>query len=298
MQIVSDRAMDMAPEQMAGLEVHQAGLTLTLDGVTYESGVDIQPDEFYRLLGATSGFPTTSQPAAGEFAALYRRLAQTDPDILSIHISSGLSGTLSAAKMGAAMVPEANVTHWDSRTLSGAEGWQVEMAARAVKAGWGLDEVLALLERVREASETYFTVATMRYLIHGGRVSHLKGLLASVLNIKPIIAVDKESGKYVQRGQARTLQQALRQMGELVGQRYPRGTALRLQVLHGNNPEGAAALRDQLSEMFECNWLPSGPIAPVLGAHTGPGLVGIVFAPQQVFADVPSAMYLSDQAAG
>src|SRR5512141_1025889 len=119
--------MDLSPEQLVGLEVKLAGLTLTLDGKTYESGVDIQPDEFYRLLEHSSGFPSTSQPSPGNFAAIYRQLAQWDPEILSIHISSGLSGTLAAAQMGASMVPEARVTFFDSKTLSGALGWQVEV---------------------------------------------------------------------------------------------------------------------------------------------------------------------------
>src|SRR5512136_2845812 len=106
MQIVSDRGMDMMPEQMAGLDIHLVPLTFTLDGKTYRSGVDIQPDEFYRLLSGTESFPTTSQPSAGDFCDLYRKLAAADPEILSIHISSGLSGTINSARAGAGMAPE------------------------------------------------------------------------------------------------------------------------------------------------------------------------------------------------
>lgn len=140
MQIVSDPGMDLTPEQMAGLNIHLVPLTLTLDDKSYRSGVDIQPAESYRLLAATESFPTTSQPSAGEFADVYRQLAATDPDILSVHNSSGLSGTLNAARAGAALVPEAKVTFVDTKTLSGAQGWQVEAAARALKAGWALEK--------------------------------------------------------------------------------------------------------------------------------------------------------------
>jgi DegV family protein with EDD domain len=128
MQIVSDRGMDLAPSQWAGIEdiIHLAPLVITLDGVSYRSGVDIQQEEFYAKLAATESFPTTSQPSAGDFATLYREIAVTDPEIISIHISSGLSGTINAAREGARMVPEANVTFIDTLTLSGAEGWQVE----------------------------------------------------------------------------------------------------------------------------------------------------------------------------
>lgn len=285
MQIVTDRGMDLAPEQMAGLDIHFVPLVFTLDGKDYRSGEDIQPDEFYHLLAATHSFPTTSQPSPGIFADLYRRLAATDPDILSVHISSGLSGTINSAQLGAQMVPEANVTIVDTKTLSGAQGWQVEAAARALNAGWPLERILALLDRVRAATDTIYTLATMRYLIHGGRISHLKGLLASVLNIKPLIGVEKEGGTYVQHGAARTLRSAILKIADMVAEQHKPGTALRVQVLHGNNLEGAALLRERMSELFVCTWLPTGPIAPVLGAHTGPGLVGLAYAPQAAFAE-------------
>jgi DegV family protein with EDD domain len=287
MQIVTDSGMDMAPEQHHGLTLHIVPLLFTLDGKTYRSGEDIQPDEFYRLLAATDSFPTTSLPSIGELAELYRLLAATDPDILSIHISSGLSGTLQSARAAADMVPEARVTFFDTKTLSGAEGWQVEAAARAAQAGWNSEQTLPLLERIRAATDTIYTLATLKYLIHGGRISHLKGLLASVLNIKPLITVEKAGGTYVQCGMERTLKRATLALVDVIARQHAPGSALRVQVLHGNNPEGAALLRERLDETFACTWLPTGPIAPVLGAHTGPGLVGAAYAPQAIFADVP-----------
>jgi DegV family protein with EDD domain len=288
MQIVSDRGMDLSAEQMEGLgNIHLVPLRLTLDGKTYRSGEDIQPEEFYRLLEATDGFPTTSQPSAGDFAAIYRRLAATDPDILSIHISSGLSGTANAAAEGAKMVPEANVTVVDTKTLSGAEGWQVEAAAQALKAGWSKEQILALLERVLVATETVFTLDDLKYLIHGGRISHIKGLLASILRIRPLIGVAKHDGKYEQRGQAMTMSKAIRAIADIVAHQHPLGSALRVQAMHAHNPEGAAFLREHLEGLFQCTWLPTCPIAPVLGAHTGPSLVGLAYAPLSAFADLP-----------
>ena len=287
MQIVSDRGMDLTPEQSAGLDIHLVPLTFTLDGKTYRSGVDVQPDEFYRMLEATESFPTTSQPAPGDFADVYRQLVATDPEILSIHISSGLSGTLNSARQGAAMVPEARVTFYDTKTLSGAEGWHVEAAARAARAGWPMPRIVEMLEKVTAATDTVYTLATLKYLIHGGRISHLKGLLANVLGIKPIIGVEKEFGKYAQMGQARTLNQATERIAEIIGHRYPRGTALRVQAMHGHNLAGAELLRKAMDARFNCTWLPTGPIAPVLGAHTGPGLVGIAYAPVEAYPDLP-----------
>jgi DegV family protein with EDD domain len=287
MQIVSDRGMDLSPEQSAGLNVYLVPLTFTLDGKTYRSGVDIQPNEFYKLLEATESFPTTSQPSPGDFAEVYRKLAGTDPEILSVHISSGLSGTLNSAEQGAKMVPEARVTFYDTKTLSGAEGWHVEAAVRGAQAGWPMPRILEMLRKITQATDTIFTLAELKYLIHGGRISHMKGLVASVLGIKPIIGVEKELGKYSQMGQARTLNQAMDKIVDLIAHRYAPGSALRTQVMHADNPEGAALLRQKLSERFACTWLPGSSIAPVLGAHTGPTLVGAAYAPLAAFPEMP-----------
>jgi DegV family protein with EDD domain len=289
MQIVTDSGTDvyLSLEGMTELDIHVVPLVVTLEGESYHEGVDIQPEAFYRLLAAADSLPVTSQPSVGDMAAVYRKVAATDPDILSIHMSSGLSGTFNAAQSAAALVPEANITHIDTKTLSAAAGWQVAAAARAVKAGWLKDQILALMERIGEATDSIYTLKELKYLIHGGRISHMKGLIASLLNIKPLIGVEKVNGTYVQHGQARTFGRALSGLVDLVAKQHEPGSALRVQVLHSNNPEGAATLREQMDQLFDCTWLPVGPLSLVLGAHTGPSMVGVAYAPLAAFADVP-----------
>lgn len=284
MHIVTDRGADLAEEQLAGLTIHYAPLKLTLDGKTYISGVDITPDEFYRLMDATSSFPTTSQPSSGDFAALYRELAKDGDEILSVHISSGLSGSLNSARAGALQVPEARVSFWDTRWLSCPEGWQVEAAARAAKAGWSMEKTLAFLEKVRSQTFGVFTLDTLRYLIHGGRISHIKGLLASLLKIRPLITVDQETCKYTSLAQERTMHKALEKMVSIARGRYGEGTRQRLQLIHGYNPEALEVLRSLLEKTFDCAWLPTVSVAPVLGAHTGPTLAAFCIAPQELFS--------------
>lgn len=288
MQFVTDSGTDLwlPPEQAAELNIHILPLIVTLDGKTYREGVDIQPGEFYRLLEGTDSLPVTSQPSAGDFAETYRRLAAKDSDILSIHLTSGLSGTYNAAQTGAKMVPEANVTHVDTKTLSAAAGWQVEAAARAGKAGWSKERILALMERIGAASESMYTLNELKYLIHGGRISNMKGLIASVLNLKPLIGVEKVNGTYVQLGQVRTFKGAVRRLVDLMARQHAAGSALRVQVLHSYNPEGAAMLREQIEQRYDCTWLPVGPMSLVLGAHTGPSMVGVAYAAQATFADI------------
>ncbi len=287
MQIVTDRAADLSPEQLEGMPIHFAPLRLTLDGVTYSSGIDIQPAEFYDLLSKTESSPTTSQPSAGEFAELYRNLAKTDPEILSVHISSGLSGTLNAAKAGAQMVPEADVKFFDTKLLSCPEGWLVEAAARAAAAGWNREKILEMLAGIRGTTQGLFTVATLKYLIHGGRISHIKGLLASLLNIKPIIGVDPDTGMYVQLGREVTLKRAIGHEADIVERWFGAGSKLRVQLLHANHPEGVEILKNKMSQLFTCTFLPSVNIGPVLGAHTGPGLVGMAVAPLATYESLP-----------
>ena len=289
MQIVTDSGTDvwLPAEQVAELNIHIVPLIVTLEGKSYREGVDIQPEEFYRLLAATDSLPITSQPSAGVFAEMYRQLAVTDPDILSIHMTSGLSGTFNAAQAGAKLVPEANVTLVDTKTLSAAAGWQVETAAQAAKAGWPKEQVLALMERIGAASESMYTLKELKYLIHGGRISHMKGLIASILNLKPLIGVEKVNGTYVQLGQVRTFKRAVKGLVDLMAQQHAPGSALRVQVLHAYNPEGAAMLRDLVDQRFDCTWLPVGPMSLVLGAHTGPSMVGVGYASLAAFPDMP-----------
>jgi DegV family protein with EDD domain len=287
MQIVTDRASDLIAPQMEGLDIHFVPMWLTLDGKSYSSGIDVTAEVFYDMLEKTDGFPTTSQPSAGDFAELYRNLAKKDPEILSIHISSGLSGTIESARAAAAMVPEANVTIYDTKTLSGPEGWQVEAAGRLLQAGWPLGDVLKKIEEIGQTCEGIYTLDTLRYLIHGGRISHLKGLLASVLQLRPVIAVAKDTGKYYPHGQERTMKKAIKKIADVVAAKYKEGAALRVQLLHGKNPEMVEVMRQELSNRFKCHWTPTVSVAPVLGAHTGGGVVGISVGPYELFKDIP-----------
>ena len=289
MQIVTDTGADIClpPQYMPEVEIHFVRHAITLDNKTYLSGQDIQAEELQKLLMQTNSFPITSQPSSGNFAAMYKKLAATDPDILSIHMSSGLSGVVNAARAGAEMVPEANVTIVDTKTLCAVLGWQVAAAARAVKAGWPKEKIVALIERIGNASESIYTLDDLKYLIHGGRISHMKGLLASVLRIRPMIGVEKAGGTYTQLGMARTFNQALDGLIKLMTKQYAPGAALRVQVLHSYNPQAAAILRAKVDALYQCDWMPINYMSPVLAAHTGPTMAGVAYGPVETFSDIP-----------
>ena len=285
MKIVTDSGTNvyLSDQQCADLGIQVIPLIVSLDGKTYQEGVDIRDDDFYTMLEATDSLPTTSQPSAGTFAEIYRRIAKTDPEILSIHISSGLSGTASAARAGAAMVPDAHVTVVDTKTLGAPAGWQVEAAAKAVSAGWPLQRVLNYVEKISSATDVVYTLKELKYLIHGGRISHMKGLLASLLNIKPLIGVEKAGGTYVQYGQARSFERAIENIGVYIGKHINPEKKLRVQVVHSQNPEGAEKLVDEIKKRFKCTFLPVERLSLVLGAHVGKSMIGVAFAPEEIF---------------
>ena len=289
MKIVTDSGADLLfPEEvLKEIEVEILPLVVSLDDKSYREDLDITTKEFYALLESTDSMPTTSLPPAGDFAEVYRKLGKDGEEVLSIHISSGLSGTFNSAKLGGEMVPDVKVTYFDAKTLSAVVGWMVEAASRAIKAGWPTEKIMAMLERIREGSESIYTLKELKYLINGGRISHMKGLIASMLNIKPIIGVEKEDGTYVQLGMERTFNRALDGLVKQMKKIHPAGSRLRVQVLHALNPEAAEMLKEKIDQVFEVSWLPTGSMSLVLGAHTGPSMVGVAFAPQEIFDDLP-----------
>ncbi|MEN8241539.1 MAG: DegV family protein [Chloroflexota bacterium] len=288
MKLVTDSGVDIIfpPETRNAIEVEIVPLRVSLDGKSYREGIDIEKTEFYNLLAATTNLPETSEPSAADFADTYRRLAKSDPEILSIHTSSGLSQTLNSAISGAAMTPEANVTHFDTRTLSVAAGWMVQAASKAIKAGWSAKEIVSLLRRIRAGTITIYTLDDLKYMINGGRISHMKGLIANFLDIKPVIGLEKSNGTLTQLGQERTFGGALKSLVKEIGKMHT-SEKFRAQVVHASNFNSAAMLKGKIMLGFKAEWLPIGEMSLVLGAHTGPSMVGVAFADQSIFDEIP-----------
>jgi len=285
MQIVADRGADLSQAVIDQYNINIAPLYINLDGQTYSSGVDIDSKTFYQKLGQTDAMPTTSMPSPGDFAQLFDSLAQDDPDIFYIHISSGLSGTSKAAQQSLELVKNANVEMFDSKTLSSPYGWQVEAAAKALNNGWSIPDIKIYLQSIRLFSNGMFTLNDLKYLIHGGRISHLKGFLATALQLKPVIVVDKATGKYIDAGKGRTIKGAIKQIASALAKFYGEGAKLRIQLLQGDFNEGVEMLKDVIDQHFETIYEETLHIAPVLGAHTGPSMVGLCAGPWELFAN-------------
>ncbi|MBN2146856.1 MAG: DegV family protein [Anaerolineales bacterium] len=282
MKIVTDCAADLPVE-----EIQAMGLTIAPLFIQFPEGEvnsdDITADEFYRRLEAMRPqIPTTAQPSAGIFADIYRKLAEKGEEIFSIHISSGLSGTIESARLGAAQVPEAVIHLVDTMTLSGGERFQVLAAAKGILAGLGKDAILERLNKIRESTEVIYTLETLEYLARGGRIGRVQALAGSLLRIKPIIHVAKHDGKYSTVGRARTIPKALQDIVDYLASQYSSTLPVWVTVLHGQFASPAQALADLLQERLRIAKLEIMRISPVLGVHTGPEIVGVAVVPMHL----------------
>ncbi|MEA4811790.1 MAG: DegV family protein [Anaerolineaceae bacterium] len=287
MQIVTDSGSDISHADCQKYKIYSLPLKIELDGKSYQSGVDITLDEFYDLMEQAKGLPITSTPSVGEFQQLYRDLAKSDPEILSIHISSGLSGTSNAARQAAELVPEAKITIIDTLTLSVGTSWQVFAAAKLRDAGASLQVIIEKLAQIQQAAKTYFSLPELKFLIAGGRIGHLKGLLASLLGIRPVIWVSNIDGKYYDVAKKRTFQKAIEEIPNIILKEHGAGTVLLAQVCHASFPEGAKMLKEAVEKVFKCEWLPDVVLGTALGAHTGRGLTGIIVADPKKLPSIP-----------
>lgn len=286
MKIVTDSAADMPSAEAATMNVVPAPLYIQFPEGEVKSS-EISADDFYNRLEAMRPvIPTTAQPSPAIFTDIYREVAKEDPDILSIHVSSGLSGTINSARLGAEQAaPEARVTLWDSMTLSGGERFQVMAAALAAKAGWTLSAIQQRLTDIRDKTEIIYTLETLEYLARGGRIGRVQAMAGSILGIKPIIHVEHSDGKYSNVGRNRTVNGAISFIADHLRGMYA-DTPVWATVLHGRFAEKAEVLKQQVCSKLNVARSEVMRISPVLGVHTGPGIVGIATVPMHLMADL------------
>ena len=287
MKIVTDSAADMSAEEMKSLGVVEAPLYIQFPEGEVNSA-DISADEFYnRLESMRPDVPTTSLPSEGIFTGIFNKLAETSKQIMTLHISSGLSGTFNSAKKGGEQVKKAEVIPVDTMTLSGGERFQVLAAAWAAKAGWTKKKILDRLDKIRASTEVIYTLETMEYLARGGRIGRVQALAGSVLKIKPVIRVDRKDGKYSTVGKNRTIQRSLETITDHIADMYS-SIPIWATVLHGRLSESAEVLSNALNEKLNIEKMEILRISPVLGVHTGPGIVGVAVMPMNLIEDIQS----------
>ena len=274
--VVTDSTADLAPDLVEERSITVVPLTVILDGRNYLDGVDITADEFYARLAASGAAATTSQPSPGRFAEVYRQLLTEHDEVISLHISSQLSGTYEAATQGAALVDEPRIRVVDTGMVSMPLAL-LTLAASAMAADGAAAEAIA--ERVRSIKErmrVYFMVATLEYLRRGGRIGRASALLGSVLQVKPVLTIAE--GQVAPLERVRTQERALTRVIELASAVEGPVCAL---VGHATAAEAADRIARALEPHAES--LIVAPLGPVVGAHAGPGTVGVGCYPAELF---------------
>ncbi len=276
--IVTDSTANIPVELIKNYPVYTTPLQVLWDEKVLLDGIDIKTADFYSRLETSKTMPSTSQVTPAAFLTLYEDLLRQGFDIISVHISQKLSGTMDSAIQAKAQLPGARIELVDSKSTSMAMGFQVLSVARAAALGASLNECLAVAEKARDHTGVLFTAATLEFLHRGGRIGGGAKFLGTALNLKPILEVRDGRVEAVER--VRNINKALDRMLELALRRMDKRTPIRIATIHANDPENAQMLLEKARKQFNISEVSEtyvAEVSPVIGTHTGPGTVGIAF---------------------
>jgi len=273
--IITDSTCDLPKEVLESMKVERVPLYVSFEGKTHKDWEEITPEVIVKGVQSGSNLPTTSQPSPQDFEAVYREAIEGGAEhILVLTISSELSGTYQSASIAADSV-DVPVTVFDSRAASVGLGNMVELAARMRDEGKSAEDTVKQLERVRETSLPFFTVATLEFLQKGGRIGRASALLGSLLNIKPILSL--EDGKIIPSGKARGNKKAVAEMIANVRrhlEKYPGKPYI--TFLHVTDREAGEKLRQAVEQAgIEYDGGELYEVGAVIASHVGPGTYGM-----------------------
>ncbi|MCK6626093.1 MAG: DegV family protein [Anaerolineae bacterium] len=274
--VVTDSTSYIPPDLLQRHQIAVAPLKVLFGSETYDEISGLSNADFYRRLATTSDFPTTSQPASGEFKQIYQQILQQDPtaQILVLTISSRLSGTYSAAVTAAEGLPEAAITIFDSLSAAMGLGLMALTAAEMAAAGQPLPAILSRLEQMRRDTHIVLVVDTLEYLKRGGRIGSAAAFLGTLLNTKPILAVVE--GKLQPLDRVRTKKRALERLFvELESKLTIPHQPVQAGVMHIAAEAEMDSMAALLKGRFNITRLYTSELGPVIGAHLGPGALGV-----------------------
>lgn len=273
--IVTDSTTYLPPKLLQEYDIHVVPQILMMDGKTWLDGVDIDPPAFYELLRASPSFPTTSQVSRVTFEELFSELSQEADGIVAVLVSGEISGTMDSARTAAKSLPDIPIEIVDSRGVSMKTGFPVLAAAKVAAAGGDLPAVAAAARALIPKTRLYFVVGTLEYLHRGGRIGSASKLLGSALNLKPIL--EFWDGTIQPVAKIRTRRKALERVYTLIQEQLNDGEKLHMAVVNIAAPEEAADFKAQLEARFRPVEMIAVECSPVVGAHAGPGTVGVAF---------------------
>ena len=266
--VVTDSTADLPPDWADRYGIEVVPLKVIFGNESFQDGVDLTGEQFFERLSASEALPTTSAPAPGEFAEVYRRLRDECDGVISIHIGSTLSGTAEAARVGAASVEGFPVRVVDSGTTTMPVAFLCRIAAMSAS----LDEAVAAVEQRISRTRVLALLDTLKFLEKGGRIGKAQYLVGSLLDFKPILRL--ADGEVKPADRVRTRRKAITRLAELLRMDLP---VENVAVMYATDPEDAQELRATLARELSGVEVEFGQIGAVLGTHTGPRAMGLVY---------------------
>lgn len=268
--IVTDSAASVPPELAEAAQLEIVPVGIQFDNQFHREGIDITSEEFYAKLASKETL-TTSQPSPGDFLDVYNSLINKAKEIISIHITAKQSGTVQVAEVIKEHIP-IPITVVDSESASMGQGFIALAAAKAALRGCSREEILEIIERVKQKTTVFVAVPTLKYLARSGKVSRIQAFVASLLTMKPILGV--RNGLVEAIDKRRSYSQALQRIIGLVEERFP-SERLTIAVLHSNAPDKAEEFRQKIEERLRCAQVFVAEMGASLAVHGGQGMLGI-----------------------
>lgn len=271
--VVTDSTAYLPEDLRKRLQIHVVPLAVTIDGQDYEEEIDLTTEEFYEKVRGDGPLPKTSQPSVGQFAEKFKQLKEEGADaIVSVHLSSGISGTYTGAVQAGELDETLDVRAFDSEISCYMQGYYAIRAAELSQAGASMDEIMNELEEMKQTMRAYFMVDDLSHLQRGGRLSSAQALIGGLLQVKPILHfVDKV---IVPFEKIRTRKKAMKRIADLLAEDAA-NMPLDAAIIHGNQPEEAEIWLAELSERLPDVKFTISHFGPVIGTHLGEGAMGL-----------------------
>jgi len=275
--LVADSVCDLPKEIIAKFDIHIVPIYIKFGDVVYRDGIDITPNDVYHKLKDNGLVASTSSPSPGDFQQVFQKIADKFETILTITISSKLTAVFQNACIARTLFPKKDIRVFDSGLASIAEGFLIMEVAKAIKKGLKIDEIVVLLERIKEKIKIFATVDVLKYLYRSGRVPALKALLGSTLKIKPVLTIQNGEVKLLAKivSRAASINYLCKQVIDLFKNQVP----VRIAIIHALCEDIALDIKKRLEKSINCFESMVTEVTPVIGAYVGPGLIGIIALP-------------------
>jgi DegV family protein with EDD domain len=274
--IVTDSTMDMSEETLLKYEneIDVVPLSVTINGETFLDRLELSPADFINKMRSANELPKTSQPSPGAFLEVYNRLGAEGYDVISIHMTGKMSGTVRSSE-AAAQMANANVTVIDSQFVSKALSFQVIEAAEMAKQGKTREEIVSRLEAIQKNTRLYVMVDTLDNLVKGGRIGKGKAFLGSLMNIKPIASL--EGAEYHPVAKVRSYSQVIKYLVNQFMEDVKGTTIKRVGIAHAESIELAVKIKDRIIELTGFNEIEIDYTNSIVSTHTGPGAIALMY---------------------